>query len=106
MVGHADGNPVGAVQADLARRIAAIEWRAPPRRIAGDVDAIRAIATRHHLHPARRVAEQLGSALARGEHGALVHAWLGLLREAVGSERQDQQAADAFAALCAVRLIG
>ncbi|MEH3035154.1 MAG: hypothetical protein PGN23_01480 [Sphingomonas adhaesiva] len=91
------------IRHDLANRVAAIEWRAGPARIADEVDRIRAIAHRHRLLPAVTVAHLLGSALARGERGALIHGWLALLREAVVSERQDQGACDAFAAACTVR---
>ncbi|MEH3045795.1 hypothetical protein [Sphingomonas adhaesiva] len=91
------------IKADLANRVAAIEWRAGPARIADEVDRIRAVAHRHRLMPAVTVAHLLESALARGEQGALVHGWLALLREAVSSERQDQGACEAFAAACAVR---
>lgn len=91
------------VKAELSHRIAAIEWRGGPARIAGDVDRIRAIAHRHHMLPAVTVAHLLESALARGERGALVHHWLALLAEAVASDRQDEAASRAFAAACTVR---
>ena len=98
-----------SVKADLAARIAAIDVRAPYARaceLAPDVDAIRLIAHRAGLNPAVTVAHFLDSALARGEHGALVHGWLAVLRDAVSSERQDLAACDAFAAACSVRLAG
>ncbi|MGJ3628683.1 hypothetical protein AB5I41_20450 [Sphingomonas sp. MMS24-JH45] len=41
-----------------------------------EVDAIRAIARRHRMLPAVIVAQALERALARGEHGPLVHGWL------------------------------
>lgn len=91
------------IKADLARRIARIEWRGSPGRIAHDVDQIRTIAQRQGLLPAVLVAQSLGSALARGERGVLVHGWLALLGDAVASERQDAAACEAFAAACAVR---
>lgn len=91
------------IKADLANRVATIEWRAGPARIADEVDRVRAIAHRHQLLPAVTVAHLLGSALARGERGALVHGWLALLREAVTSERQDRAACEVFAAACTVR---
>lgn len=91
------------IKADLARRIAAIEWRAGPMRVAGEVDRIRTIARRHELLPAAMVAHLLTAALARGERGVLVHGWLTMLGEAVASERQDADASNAFAAACAVR---
>lgn len=91
------------VKAELTNRIGAIEGR---RGIAAEVDAIRSIAQRHGMMPAMVVAQQLESALGRGEHGPLIHAWLTLLRDAVASERQDARAADSYAAACAVRLAG
>ena len=62
--------------------------------LAPEVDAIRLIAHRDGMQPAVTVAHFLDSALARGEHGALVHGWLAMLRDAVGSERQDVAACD------------
>lgn len=91
------------IRTDLVRRIAAIEWRGGPNRIAAEVDAVRALANRHQMLPVVTVAHLLASALSRGEHGALVHSWLGILREAAASERQDAAASDAFAAACHVR---
>lgn len=90
-------------RADLAARVAAIEWRAGPARLAPDIDRIRALANRHRLQAAETVARLLGAALARGERRVLVHHWLGLLSEAVACERQDEVASRAFAAVCAVR---
>lgn len=100
---------MAAVRADLTARIAAIDVRAPYARateLATDVDAIRLIAHRNGMNPAVTVAHFLDSALSRGEHGALVHGWLALLTDAVGCERQDVGACDAFAAACSVRLAG
>lgn len=91
------------IKADLARRIARIDWRGGPARVAHEVDAIRLVAQRHRLLPAVTVAHLLGAALARGERGLLVHGWLAILAEAVASERQDAGACDSFAAACAVR---
>jgi hypothetical protein len=100
---------LGAVKADLAARIAAIDVRAPyarPCDIATEVDAIRVIAHSNGLNPAVTVAHFLDSALSRGENGALIHGWLTILRDAVGSDRQDVQACHTFAAACSVRLAG
>jgi Asp-tRNA(Asn)/Glu-tRNA(Gln) amidotransferase A subunit family amidase len=97
------------IRADLEARIAAIDVRAPYSRacdLAPDVDAIRLIAHRAGMNPAVTVAHFIDSALARGEHGPLVHGWLATLKDAIGSERQDVQACHAFAALCSVRLSG
>jgi hypothetical protein len=98
-----------AVRADLAARIAALDVRAPyarPCELAPGIDAIRAIAHRSGLNPAVTVAHFVGSALARGQHGALVHGWLSLLTDAVACERQDLAACETFAAACSVRLAG
>ena len=95
------------VRADLHARIAAIDVRVPylsARELAPEIDAIRLIAHAAGMTPAVTVAHFIDSALSRGERGALVHGWLGMLREAVGSERQDLDAAHAFAAACSVRL--
>lgn len=94
---------IDSIKADLCRRIGAIEWRGGASRIATDVDAIRRDAHTAGLYPAVVVAQALEGALARGERGPLVHAWLGLLREAVTSERQDEAAGRSYAAACAVR---
>ena len=95
---------IGDIRAELTRRIAAIEWRGGPRGIAVEVDAIRSIARAHAMLPAVVVAQQLETALSRGERGPLVHGWLAILRDAVTCERQDGAARDTFAAACAVRL--
>ncbi|MFW2853249.1 hypothetical protein ACM61V_15200 [Sphingomonas sp. TX0543] len=97
------GEDVSDVRAELSRRIVAIEWRGGTGAVAREVDAIRRIAHRNGMMPAVTVAHLLESALARGEHGALVHDWLAMLREAVQSERQDDATSDAFAAACQVR---
>lgn len=100
---------IESVKADLAARIAALDVRAPyarPCELAPAVSEIRLIAHRNGMNPAVTVAHFLDSALARGERGVLVHGWLGMLADAVGSERQDVAAAHAFAAACSVRLAG
>lgn len=94
---------IEGIKADLARRIAAIDWRAGAARMAEEVDGVRRVALAHGLYPAVVVSQALEAALGRGERGPLVHAWLGLLREAVASERQDAAAGRAYAAACAVR---
>lgn len=94
---------IAAIRADLARCVAAIEWRSGPAKLAGEVDQIRRVARAHGMLPALAVAQQLERALARGDHGPIVHAWLAMLGEAVQSERQDAAASDTFAAACQVR---
>lgn len=96
-----------AVRMELAALIAAIDVRAPYLRtgeLALAIDEIRRLAVAAGLNPAVTVTHFLGAALARGERGVLVHGWLHMLRDAVGAERQDGAACDAFAAACSVRL--
>lgn len=95
------------IKADLHRRIVALDRRASKasaRELAPDLDAIRMLAHRAGLNPAVTVAHFVASALARGEHGALVSGWLPVLQDAVASERQDVDACHAYAAACSVRL--
>ncbi len=100
---------LASIKADLHRRIAALDRRAPSasaRELAPDVDAIRALAHGAGLNPAVTVTHFVASALARGERGALVSGWLPVLQDAVASERQDVAACCAYAAACSVRLAG
>ncbi|MDR6788863.1 hypothetical protein J2Y58_002228 [Sphingomonas sp. BE138] len=73
-------------RAEMATRIAAIEWRAGPARLAADIARIQALAEHHHLPAAVDVANQLRLALSRGERGVPVHRWLQLLGEAVAGD--------------------
>jgi hypothetical protein len=96
-----------AVRIELAQRIAALDMRAQcarPAELAGDLDAIRRIAQAYGMQPAVSVAHVLEAALARGERGALIHGWLGILNDAIGCERADGPACDAYVAACSVRL--
>ena len=100
---------IGAIKAELAGRIAELDGRAGRSRaceLAPEVDASRVIAHRNGLNPAVTVAHFLDSALSRGENGPLVHGWLSLLADAIGSDRQDIAACETFAAACSVRLAG
>jgi uncharacterized protein (DUF2267 family) len=92
--------------AELDQRIEAIRQRAPrarPGEIASDLQAIRRIARANGMIPAVTVLQALDSALARGEHGALVDGWLSILRDAVGCDRRDAGTQAVFAAACSVR---
>ena len=91
------------IRSELARRIGAVEALRSTAALAREVDAIRRIAHRNGMLPAVTVAHLLESALARGEHGALVRDWLAMLGEAVRSDRQDAATSDTFAAACQVR---
>ncbi len=95
------------VRHELTTRIVALDVRARPARaheLAVAIDEIRALAHDAGMNTAVTVIHFIASALARGEHGAGVHGWLHMLKDAVGAERQDNVACDAFAAACAVRL--
>ena len=78
-----NNDDVITARAELTRRIAAIEWRAGPSRLAPDIDRIHELARHHHLPAAMDVANQLRLALARGARGVPVHRWLQLLGQAV-----------------------
>jgi hypothetical protein len=96
-----------AIRVDLAQRIAALDLRASSGRagdLAEDLAAIRRIAQANGMQPAVSVAQVLDMALARGERGPLIHGWLGILRDAVGCDRADAPACDAYLAACSVRL--
>ena len=93
-----------AARVELRRRVAAMGGaRASRAALAAQVDAIRSIAHRAGLHPAATVAHLLDDALARGERGPLVDGWIAVLGDAIGSERSDPAAAQAYAAACVVR---
>ena len=95
------------VRADLARRIAMLDHRAARGRTADLVDdltMIRRIAHRAGMQPAVSVAHVLETALASGERGPLVHGWLAVLSDAIGCDRADRPACDAYVAACSVRL--
>jgi len=101
----ADG--MRAVTDDLVARVDAIDRRCDRLavgEVACELEAIRRIAVRHSIGPAVTVVHALDSALARGERGALVHGWLAILRDAVGS--RGHGACETYAAACAVRLNG
>jgi hypothetical protein len=71
-----------------------------------ELNGLRRLARLHHIAPVLAVVALLDAALTRGERGALVLGGLGILRDAVGSARIDEQAASIFAAACSVRLAG
>jgi hypothetical protein len=94
------------IKAELAARIAAIDLKADrltAGALASELDDVRRIAQVNGLLPAVTVAHVLESALAAGERGALIHGWLAILRDAVGCDRFDPPACDAYAAACSVR---
>ena len=97
------------VRDDLVARVDAIDRRADrlrPGEMAYELEAIRRIANRHGIGPAITVVHAIDSAVSRGERGPLVHSWLAILRDAVGSTGASKHASETYAAACAVRLAG
>ena len=98
------------IRDELTARIGIIAARLGSKQhdidLAHEIDAIRAIAHRSGMRPAVTVAQALEMALARGERGPLIHGWLAILRDAVGSDRHDDAACDTYRAACAVRMFG
>ena len=93
------------VRAQLAARIDAI-GRAAPHDMRIELNILRRLARLHQVMPVLAVIPMLDAALARGERGPLVLGGLGVLREAAGCGRIDEQAACIFAAAASVRLAG
>ena len=94
---------------DLVARVDSLDRRCDrlaEHVVADELDAVRRIAASHGIGPAVTVIHALDSALARGEHGALVHGWLAILRDALGSGSADRRTCETYAAACAVRLNG
>jgi hypothetical protein len=105
---HAGISPA-EIRDQLCARIAALDVSAPyarARELIDGVEAIRRIAHRHGLVPAVTVTHFIDRALMRQDVPAPVHGWFAILNDAVASERQDWQAANAFAQACSVRLAG
>ena len=97
------------VRAQIAAQIDGIGQRldrAAPSDLRLELNMVRRVARLHQIAPVLAVTALLDAALARGERGPLVHGGFGVLREAAGSERIDEQAASIFAAACSVRLAG
>lgn len=95
------------IREQLWARIAALDVSAPYARAAeliDGVEAIRRIAHRHGLVPAVTVTHFIDRALMRQDEPAPVHGWFAILSDAIASERQDWQTANAFAEACSVRL--
>lgn len=98
-----------AIVAELAARIDMIDARADRVRageLANELESIRRLAHANGIQPAVTVIHAIDSALARGEHRAMIHGWLSILRDAVGCDRNDADADAAFAAACIVRYGG
>lgn len=110
--GNTGENGVAQARVELSQRIMMIGQRVDRRKsdtanaLAAEIEAIRRIAQANGLYPAASVAHALAMAIGRGERGPLIDGWLAILNDAVGSERSDPAACDAYAAACSVRLAG
>lgn len=96
-------------RAELSRRIVVVgQWAGGRQQdaLAAEIEAIRRIARAHGMYPAASVAHALQMAIGRGERGPLIQGWIAILQDAVGCERTDEAACDAYAAACSVRLAG
>jgi len=95
------------IRDQLWARIAALDVSAPYARavdLIDGVEAIRRIAHRHGLVSAVTVTHFIDRALMREDQRVPVHGWFAILNDAIASERQDWQSANAFAEACSVRL--
>jgi hypothetical protein len=95
------------VQAQLCERIDKIAMELPHlsiARLAGEVDELRRIAGNHGLAPVVEIARGLESALAEGS--VMVMPFLETMRDAVGCERLDAGASQAYLASINQRLYG
>lgn len=98
------------VRADLCDRLAqlqAMAGRMRPGDMARSVDAIRLTAAAYGLMPVARLAEALERALAEPDApGCPAALYLDRLRDAIGCDRLDEDAAQALIASVSVRLAG
>jgi hypothetical protein len=94
------------VRADLCARLEslrALTGRCPTRDYVGRVESIRSLAAAYGLTPVVRLAEALEQSLGEQGHG---HAglYLARLQDAIGCDRVDEEASEAFLASVSVRL--
>lgn len=103
-----DHHRAGAeIRIQLCARIAALDVSAPYARatdLIDGVEAIRRIAHRHGLTSVVTVTHFIDRALMQERNELPVHGWFAILNDAIASERQDWQSANAFAEACSVRL--
>ena len=103
---RADQDAIMLVRADLCERLAVIRTlskRLSARDFADNVEGLRRIAAAYGLIPVVRLAEALERAAADGE-ACPTALYLARLQEAIGCERLDEEASQAFLASVSVRL--
>jgi hypothetical protein len=97
------------VQAQLCERIDALATQLPHltvSRLAHEVDALRRVAESHGLAPVVEIAHRLESELAASRGLLMVASFLETMRDAVGCERLDPAATQAYLAAISRRLYG
>lgn len=97
------------VQAQLCERIDRLASDLPHltiSRLAHEIDALRQIADCHGLIPVVEIAHRLESELANSRGGLMVASFLETMRDAVGCERLDAAATQAYLAAINQRLYG
>jgi len=97
------------VQAQLCERIDRLVSDLPQltvSHLAHEVDELRQIAGSHGLTPVVEIAHRLESELATSRGGLMVASFLETMRDAVGCERLDDAATQAYLAAINQRLYG
>jgi hypothetical protein len=97
------------VRAELAWRLDRLESGIAARGPIGmraEAAEIAGLAAEYGLMPVQRLAEGLSVALGEGGRGAAIRPWIELLRDSIGCEAMDEQAATGWLASVMVRLAG
>ena len=103
---RAEQDAMMLVRADLCERLAAIQTlskRISARAFAENVGALRRVAAAYGLTPVVRLAEALEHAAAEG-NACPTSLYLARLQDAIGCERLDEEASQAFLASVSIRL--
>lgn len=103
---RADHDAMMLVRADLCERLATIQAlskRISARDFAENVSALRRLAAAYGMMPVVRLAEALEHAAAQGS-ACPTSLYLARLQDAIGCERLDEEASQAFLASVSIRL--
>lgn len=103
-----DNQALLQVKAGLCERIDAIAAGLDRSHtiLCDQIDQVRRIAQEHGLAPVAQLARAAETALARGECRSVVRSYVEAMREAVGCDRLDSAAGEAFLAAISVRFSG
>lgn len=102
MAGERDAMMV--VRAELCGRLDRLRRIARGADFDRSVEEMRRLAAAYGLRPAARVAEAMQRAAGERPGAGPVALWLERMRDAIGCERQDEEAAEALIASVSVRL--